>query len=104
MPETVGIELRAQPLGDDVDEVVLEVLGDAGDERHSDGCSEEEAHTTDELPGRVVTVPGGVLVNDMAEYQGIEKREDLVHRRQEQGEEDELPVAAQITVEDSHYR
>ena len=34
--DAVGVELRAQPLRDDVDEVVLEVLRDARDERDAD--------------------------------------------------------------------
>ena len=34
--DAVRVELRAEPLGDDVDVVVLEVLGDARDERDAD--------------------------------------------------------------------
>ena len=41
--DAVGVELRAQPLRYDVDEVVLEVLGDAGDERDADGHRQEQA-------------------------------------------------------------
>ena len=37
MADAVGIECGADPLRDDVDEVVLEVLRDARDERHADG-------------------------------------------------------------------
>ena len=36
MANAVGVELGAEPLGDDVDEVVLEVFRDAGDERDAD--------------------------------------------------------------------
>ena len=45
----VGVELRAQPLRDDVDEVVLKVLGHARDERHADRGQQQQAHAAEEL-------------------------------------------------------
>ena len=53
MPDAVGVELRAEPLGDDVDVVVLEVLGDARDERHADRGAEQQADAAEELAGGV---------------------------------------------------
>ena len=52
--DAVGVELRAQPLGDDVDVVVLEVLGDARDERDADRRAEQQADAAEELAGRVL--------------------------------------------------
>ena len=49
VPDAVGVELRAQPLRDDVDEVVLEVLGDARDERHADRRRQQQADAAEEL-------------------------------------------------------
>ena len=42
VPDPVGVEPRAEPLGDDVDEVVLEVLGHAGDEGDPDRGQEQQ--------------------------------------------------------------
>ena len=80
--DAVGVELRAEPLRDDVDVVVLEVLGHARDERDADRRAEQQADAPEELAGRVFLEPGRVLVDDVAEDQRIEQREDLVDGRQ----------------------
>ena len=43
MADAVGVELGAKPLRDQVDVVVLEVLGHARDERHADRGGEQHA-------------------------------------------------------------
>ena len=50
VPDAVRIQLRAQPLRDDVDVVVLEVLRDARDERDPDRGAEQQADAPEELP------------------------------------------------------
>ena len=49
VPDAVRVELRAEPLGDDVDVVVLEVLGHARDERDADRRAEQQADAAEEL-------------------------------------------------------
>jgi len=51
-------------LRDDVDEIVLDVLRDARDERDADGRAEQQADAAEELAGRVFLEPGRVLVDD----------------------------------------
>ncbi len=103
VPEPVGIEPGTEPLGDDVDEIILEVLRDARDECHSHGRGKQEADTTEELRMCIVPVPGRVLVNDVPEDQRIEEGEYLVYCRQDECEENKFPIAAEVAVEDSHY-
>ena len=79
-PDAVGVELRAEPLRDDVDVVVLEVLRHARDERDADRRAEQQADAAEELGGRVLLEPRRVLVDDVPEDQRIEQREDLVDR------------------------
>ena len=71
--QSVGVELRSQTLGDDVDEIVLEVLRYPGNERYADGGGEEEADAPDELSGGILTEPGRVLIDDIPEDQGVEE-------------------------------
>jgi hypothetical protein len=94
--DAIGVQLGAEPLGYDVDEVVLEVLRHARDERHTDRCREPLDHPADEVGGRISRVLGSVLVNDDPEDQRIEQREDLVDRRQAKGHGDEHPVLLQV--------
>ena len=101
---SVGVELRAQPLRYNVDEVVLEVLGHAGDERDTNGHREEERDSAKELSVGELVVLGGVVVDDVAEDQRVEQRKDLIDRREDQSERDQGPVAAQITGEKRHDR
>ena len=67
MADAVGVELRAQALRDDVDEVVLEVLGHARDERHADRGCQQQAHAAEELARRVLLELRGVVVDDVPE-------------------------------------
>src|SRR5207249_495370 len=80
--DSVGINLSAQPLGDDVDVVVLEILRYARNERDTDGGCKQQTHATKELSRGVFAIPGRVVIDHVAEDDGIEKRKDLVDRRQ----------------------
>ena len=48
--DAVGVELSAKPLRDQVDVVVLEVLGDARDEGHAHRRRQQQADAAEELP------------------------------------------------------
>jgi hypothetical protein len=84
VPDPVRIELRSEPLGDDVDVVVLKVLRHPRDERHADAGAQQQAHAAEELGGRVFLEPGRVPVDHIAKDQRIEERKRLVDRRQHQ--------------------
>src|SRR3989442_1196597 len=98
MPDAVRVQLRAETLRDDVDEIVLEVLRDARDERHSDRRPEEKADAPEELAGRVFLEAGGVSVDDVTQDERIEQRKDLVDRGERERHRHQTPVSAQIPV------
>jgi len=100
--DAVSVNLRAEPLRDHVDVVVLEVLGDARDERHADCGEQQQADAAEELSGRVLGEPGRVLVDDVPEDQGIEQREHLVDRREHQRKNNQSPVILQIRGQKLH--
>jgi hypothetical protein len=102
MPDPIRVQLRPEALRDDVDEVVLEVLGDARDEGHAHGRAEEQRHATEELGGRVLLKLRRVLVDDVAEDQRIEQRKDLVDRRERERECHQAPVLLQVAEEEPH--
>jgi hypothetical protein len=47
-------------------------------------------------------VPGGIAVYDKPENGRIQKRKDLVHGREQQGQANESPVAPQVTDQQLH--
>jgi len=102
MADAVRVELGPETLRDDVDEIVLEVLGDSRDERDTDGSAEEQADTAKELPGGELLEFRRVLVDDVPEYQRIEQREDLIDGRKNQRESHQAPIAAKIGQEQYH--
>ena len=106
--QAVGIHLGPQPLGDDVDVVVLEVFGDA---RHH-GHAQHHADVGDGLPEKwperhqhqaaQVAVFGHELVDQLAKNIGVQQREHLVDGGQHQGQGQQSPVVAQVAVKDFH--
>ncbi len=92
----------AQPLRDDVDVVVLEVLGHARDERDADRGGEQQADASEELARRVFLEPRRVLVDDVAEDQRIEQREDLIDGGERERQRDQAAIVAQIAEKDFH--
>ena len=50
VPDAVGVDARAHLLRDQVDEVILEVLGHAGYERDAHRRAQQQADAADELP------------------------------------------------------
>ena len=98
----VRIQLRAEPLRNHVDVVILEVLRDARDERDPYGGAEQKADAFEELAGRIFLEPGRVLVDDVPEDERIEQREDLVDGGQHERERHEPRVIPQVSVEEFH--
>ncbi len=102
VPDAVGVQLRAEPLRDDVDVVILKVLRDARHERDANRCAQQQADASEELTGRIFLEPGRVLVDDMTEDERVEQREHLVDRGEREGERDQAPVVPEIRVEEFH--
>ena len=96
------VQLRADALGDDVDEVVLEVLGDARDERDADVGQEEQQHAAHEDVRRDVPDLHRVPVDDQPEHLRVEEGEDLVDGGQQQRAEKEPFVAGEVVEEEMH--
>src|SRR6185503_3046454 len=102
MPDAIRVQLRAEALGDEADDVVLEVLGYARDEGDADRRAEQQAHATEKFAGGIFLEPGRVLVDDVAEDQRIEQREDLVDGRQDERQRDQRSVVPEVGIEDPH--
>ena len=79
----------AHALDDDVHVIVLEILGQAGDERHADGQEQQQSDPGQEFRGGERSDAACVAVDKQTEYLRIEQGEDLVHggeaERQDQG-------------------
>src|SRR5580698_7628097 len=102
MPDAVGVEPRPNLLGDHIDVIILEVLSDARDEGHTDREAEQERYATDKLADRVVVESRGVGIYHVAEDQRVEKREDLVDRRQNQRRGHQNPIVTQVPIKSRH--
>src|SRR5687768_3034273 len=96
MPQAITVYLGAHTLDDDIDEVVLEILRDARYEGHSDGSSQQEADTFEELRSRILLIAGRVLVDHVAENKWIQQREDLIDSCQEECQYNQLPILFEI--------
>src|SRR6185436_2693971 len=100
--DAVGIDLRAQPLRDHIDVVILKVLCDARNKRDAHRGGQQQADSAEKLARRVFAVARRVFVDDVAKDHRIQKREDLVDRRQNQYQDDRLPMFAEIRVKNFH--
>src|SRR5437763_6258732 len=96
MPHPIGINLSAQPLGDDVDVVVLKILRDTGYESGTDCQAEEQAHGAKELAGVVLGVSRRVVVDHVAKDDGVQQRENLIDRRKHQNRDHEWSILLKV--------
>src|SRR5206468_10328728 len=97
MPDTVGINLSTEPLCNDVDVVILEILCHARNERDSNSGCEQQADASKEFSRCVVAVSSGVVIDNVAEDDGIQEGKDLVDRRQHQDQYNEKPVLSEVS-------
>src|SRR5678816_1401202 len=102
MMNAVRVHLRAKALRDHIDEIVLEILRDARDERYANGGTEQKRHASDEFTGRVILVSSRIRIDDVPENQRIKEGKDLVDRRQNEREGHQCPVFLEITVQNIH--
>jgi hypothetical protein len=97
------VELRAGALRDHVDAVVLKVLRDARHERDADVRKQQQEHAAHEHIARQLIRFHGVAVDDQAEDLRIEKREDLIDRREHERRQDQSLVAEEVRVKKTHF-
>src|SRR6476659_25696 len=102
MANSVRIELGAEPLADDVDDIVLERERDTRREVHTDRRAKPQQHAASEFAGRVAIESDRVVVEDIPENEWVEQREHLAGRCQAEREEDESAVLLQIAEENAH--
>ena len=104
MPDTVRVEFRAHPLGDDVQKVVLKVLRNPRNEGNAHRCSKQQADASEELPRRELVVLSGVLIDDFSHDNGIQHRKKLVDGRQDQRQADEKLVVFEVIKKKFHRK
>ena len=95
--------MSTEPLGDDVDVVVLKILRYAGNEGDTYGSCEQQTHATKELTRCVFAIPRRVLIDHMAEDDRIQKRKDLVDRREHEDQGDQKAVLFEVREEYFHF-
>src|SRR5438094_7553585 len=102
MPDGIGINLSTQPFCNDVDVLVLAIFCHAGNERDPNRGCEQQADASKELSRCVVAVSSGVVIDNVAEDDGIQEGKDLVDRRQHQDQYNEKPVLSEVSEKNSH--
>ena len=102
MSDAVRVHLGADALYDHVDIVVLEILGNTRHESDAH-CQEQQcAGAFDERRGLILAKARRVVVDHVPEDERIEKREDLVRRRQQQREENQRAVFTKVGGKEIH--
>ncbi len=104
MPDAVRVHLRAHALDDDVDVVVLEVLGDARHEGDAHRHQQQRSGALDERRRLVFAKARRVIVDYVPEDERVQQREDLVGCRQHERQKNQPAVFAQVRGEQIHNR
>src|SRR3989442_15409750 len=102
MLDTIRVNLSAQPLGNDVDVKVLKIFGYPRHEGDTDCRCQQQTDASKELAGCVFAVSSGVIVDDVAKDDRIEKRKDLVDTRQKQDQYHEKAILFEIVEKYFH--
>src|SRR5439155_18560070 len=89
-------------LRDDIDEIILEILGDARDQSHANRRSEQQSYTSNGLRARILAIASRVGVADVPENERIQQRKNMIDRRQDKSDDSELPEILKVPVESSH--
>src|SRR5688572_17952455 len=98
MPNSVRVQPRPDTLGNDVEEIVLKVLGDARHECRPDHQAKKLRYADEKGPmiGSELLWLRRIVADDVAEDRRVEQRECLVDCRERQRQKYEVPVGAQI--------
>src|SRR5260370_35266872 len=67
MSNAIGVDACANLLRDYIDEIILEILGDARDQSHANRRSEQQSYTSNELRARILAIPSRGGVDDVPE-------------------------------------
>src|SRR5947208_14561462 len=102
MSNAIGVDACANLLRDYVDEILLELLGDARDQSHANRRSEQQSYTSNELRARILAIASRVGVDDVPENERIQQRKKMIARRQDKSDDSELPQILKVPVENSH--
>src|SRR5260370_16761416 len=82
MSNAIGVNACANLLRDYIDEIILEILGDARYQSHANRRSQQQAYASNELRVRILAIPGRVGVDDMPENERVYYRKILIDRPQ----------------------
>jgi len=104
VPDAVRIHLGAHTLDDDVDVIVLEVLGDARHESDAHCHQQQRSRALDECRRLVFAEACRVVVDHVPEDERVQQRENLVGCRQHEREKDQPAVFAQVRGKEVHNR
>src|SRR5260370_24932882 len=85
-----------------MDKIILEIFGEARDKSHANRRSEQQSYASDELRARILAIASRVGVDDVPENERIQKRKNLIDRRQDQSVDSKLPQIHKVTLETSH--
>ena len=102
MAQSIGVNLSAKALCDDVDVIILKVLSHSGDKRHTYRCSEQQPYAPEKLSRRVLRILRRVIVDHVAKDHRIEQRKDLIDRRKNEDQYDECPILLKVGIEKFH--
>jgi hypothetical protein len=102
MSDAIRVKASADLLRDQVDVIILKVLGNSRDESNTDSRTEQSADPADKLRARVLLVTRRVTVDNVPEDQRVKQREDLVDRREKECGKDKSPVVPEIPPECGH--
>src|SRR5437773_4771031 len=80
MSNAIGVDACANLLRDYIDEIILEILGDARDQSHANRRSEQQSYTLNELRARILAIASRVGVDDVPENERIQQRKNLIDR------------------------
>src|SRR5258708_36986272 len=102
MSTAIGVDACANFLRDYIDEIILEILGDARDQSHANRRSEQQSYTSNELRARILAIASRVGVDDVPEDERIQQRKNLIDRRQDKSDGSKLPQILKVPVESIH--
>src|SRR5207247_2882249 len=78
MSNAIGVDACANLLRDYIDEIILEILGDARDQSHDNRRSEQQSYTLNELRARMLAIASRVGVDDVPENERMQQRKHLI--------------------------
>ncbi len=102
MPNAIGIDPRPDLLRDQIDEIILKILRDVGNQRHATAAASIDLPSANELGTGIGPVTCRVRIDNVAENKRVQQRKHLIDRRQHQRGKIQSPVVAQIAVKCRH--